>query len=54
MTEHFDERGNWIRDRIYELQNAGLSYDDARTQAETEAADKFGEENGHNGDGETG
>ena len=52
MTEHIDPRPGWITDRTYELHESGLSYDEARKQAETEADDKFGAEepNGDNGD----
>lgn len=52
MTEHLDPRASWIRQRIYELQKSGLSYADAREQADAEAVDKFdSEEDGHNGNG---
>lgn len=51
MTEHIDPRPGWVRHRIYELQTAGLSYADAREQAEAEADAKFAAENGDNGNG---
>lgn len=55
MTDHIDPRPAWVRQRTFELQQSGLSYADARTQAESEAADKFDEdENGDNGNGATG
>jgi hypothetical protein len=51
VTEHLDPRASWIRQRIYELQQAGLRYAAAREQAEAEAEGEFGsEENGLNGD----
>lgn len=46
-----DPRPGWVRERTYELHEGGLSYDEARTQAEAEADDKFGAENGDNGNG---
>lgn len=52
MTEHIDPRPDWIRERTYELHEGGMSYDEARTQAEAEADAKFGAEgNGDNGNG---
>lgn len=52
MTEHIDPRPGWVRQRTYELQKTGLSYADAREQADTEADAKFGVEgNGNNGNG---
>jgi hypothetical protein len=52
MSGPVDPRPGWIRQRTYELQGTGLSYDAARDQAEAEADDKFGsEENGNNGNG---
>jgi hypothetical protein len=52
MSGPVDPRPGWVRQRTYELQGTGLSYDAARDQAETEADDKFGsEENGDNGNG---
>jgi hypothetical protein len=36
----------WIRDRTYELHQTDVSYDAARRQAEAEADDKFGAEEG--------
>jgi hypothetical protein len=44
MTGPIDPRPGWVRQRIYELQTSGLSYDAAREQAEAEADDKFGTE----------
>jgi hypothetical protein len=41
MTEHIDPRPGWVRQRTYELQGTGLSYDAAREQAEDEADDRF-------------
>jgi hypothetical protein len=52
MTEHLDARGNWVRQRTFELQQSGLSYDDAHTRAEAEADVEFESEDG-NGDGAT-
>lgn len=51
MTEHLDDRGNWVRQRTFELQSGGLSWDEANTQAQSEADAKFSD--GDNGDGET-
>jgi hypothetical protein len=45
MTHYFDPPG-WITDRTYELHKGGLSYDADRKQAEAEADDKFGAEEG--------
>jgi len=42
MTHDIDPRPGWVRDRTYELHKSGLRWIDARTQAETEADDKFG------------
>jgi hypothetical protein len=51
MTGHIDPRPGWVRQRTYELQKSGLSYDAAHKQAEAEADDKFGsEENGRDND----
>jgi hypothetical protein len=52
MTEHLDHRGNWIRQRTFELQQSGLSYDAAHTQAEAEADAELSEDG--NGNGATG
>lgn len=49
-----DPRPSWVRQRTFDLQGTGLSYDAARDQAESEADDKFGTENGDNGNGATG
>lgn len=51
MTEHIDPRPGWVRQRIYVLQMAGMSYAAARDQAESEADEKFAEDNGQNGNG---
>lgn len=51
MTGPVDPRPGWIRQRIFELQTDGLSYDAAREQAEAEAAEEFAEDNGENGNG---
>lgn len=47
-----DPRSSWIRQRIYELQQSGLNYDASRSQAETEAQAKFGDEDGDDGNGD--
>jgi hypothetical protein len=46
-----DPRPGWIRQRTYELHESGMSYDEARKQAEAEAAEEFAEDNGNNGNG---
>jgi hypothetical protein len=46
MTHYIDPRPGWIRDRTYELHNSGLRWIDAREQADAEADDKFGAEEG--------
>lgn len=46
-----DPRPGWVRQRTYELQQTGLSYDAARRQADAEADAEFAEENGGNGNG---
>lgn len=52
MNGPVDPRPGWVRQRTYELQKTGLSYDAAHRQAESEADDKFdAEENGDNGNG---
>jgi hypothetical protein len=51
MSGPVDPRPSWVRQRTYELQQTGMSYADAREQAETEADDRFNEENGDNGNG---
>jgi len=51
MTGPVDPRPGWVRQRTYELQQTGMSYAAAREQAETEAEDRFAEENGDNGNG---
>jgi hypothetical protein len=48
-----DPRPGWVRQRIYELQQSGMSYSEARKQADAEADEKFStEENGDNGNGD--
>lgn len=54
MTEYIDPRPEWVRERTYELHQSGMSYDDARKQAESEADEKFAEDNGENGNGNGG
>jgi hypothetical protein len=44
MTGHIDPRPGWVRERIFELQTDGLSYDAAHKQAEAEADERFGPE----------
>lgn len=53
MTEHLDARGGWVRQRTFELQQTGMRYAAAHTQAEAEADQEFDSGNG-NGGGETG
>jgi hypothetical protein len=55
MSNPIDPRPGWVRQRTFELQKSGLSYDAAHRQAESEADDKFGaEDNGDNGNGNGG
>ena len=44
-----DPRPGWLRQRIKELMDAGLSYREAQAQAEKEADEKFGPEGNGNG-----
>jgi hypothetical protein len=51
MTDHIDPRPGWIRQRTYELQQTGLKYSTARTQAEADADDRFRPEDDGGGNG---